>query len=504
LKAKQIKVEVLLGAIVVLVVAGAGGMLVRPAQIPDQVLRARTGDVIWNHDLHARMPEIGNCTVCHHTERIGTTSPKPCEDCHTLWTNAEAVVLPDLFMEVEEPVYSGEQGPPAMTVFHGKCIGCHKAMTEGPVGCRDCHAQTFSGSQGIVEWDHRAHARQMDVDCVRCHHKDTEATWDGEYRGCRNCHKPASVLGLPRPTNRAEHQEAKHGECFKCHTQFNPENDLRSCIDCHKDMTVVEEGKAPSIEEAIHKRCMECHNRAYRDLTPFMPIICRDCHKPDPSLITAPGLGPVLFSHKRHADYETWECDECHHTDVPGEPQTACYRCHGADLFADIPSLPEAMHKRCLGCHEEKGVGLVDWNSFRSPEADLSLFQFESGETSFWWDHRFHAVSLALSCRDCHHNYIRKDGEYVTAARTKATWPQEAGNIQTCRNCHGPEGPVPGSAAEGTEAKNLEGAFKKICIECHKRFEAGPVEWEDFFKLQDDTEAKKGSVGIDIEVQNDE
>ncbi len=489
MKGKQIKVEVLLGAVLMLVVTGAGGMLVRPAGEPDQRLRARIGDVVWNHDLHARMKEIASCTVCHHTERQGIVNPKPCGDCHTLFTNREAVLLADLFMEVEEKTYSGEQGPPAMEVFHNKCLGCHQAMSQGPVGCRDCHAQSFSGPSGIVEWDHRAHARKMEFTCVECHHKDTEALTDADYRACGACHVPAAqLLGLAMPTGIEKHENARHGLCFTCHSVYNPENDLRACKDCHAGLALIIEETAdpeetpPSIETAIHGRCRECHNKAYRDLEPSMPIYCTDCHKPDPSLIMADALGPVLFSHKRHAEYGAWTCDKCHHTDVPGEPHTACRLCHGAGNLADIPGLEEAMHTRCLDGHKEEGVGLTQWESFRSEEAGRRYFQFVGSLGAFFFDHRFHAVGLSLSCRDCHHNTIQKDGVYATAFRIGRPWPEKAGFIQTCRNCHGEEGPVPGSVAEGTNAKNLEESFKKVCIECHRRLGCGPREWEAFFK----------------------
>jgi len=339
LRGKQIKVEVLLAAIAVLVVTGATGMLVRPAQPPDQVLKARLGDVIWNHDLHARMPEIGNCMVCHHTERQGITSPVPCTECHTPWTNRQAMVIPDLYMEVEQPTFGGKDGPPAMQIFHGKCLGCHNAMSEGPVACRDCHAQSFSGSFGMVEWDHRKHARKMEMACVDCHHKDTKARWDGEYRSCSACHAPAKVLELAMATGLEKHEDAKHGRCHTCHTQYNPENDPRSCTDCHPGLILPDEHRAPSLEEAVHGRCMECHSVDSDALETTMPVICIDCHKPDPSMITHPAVGPVLFSHKRHAEYAEWTCIDCHHTDVPGEPHIACYRCHAADHFEGIPPL---------------------------------------------------------------------------------------------------------------------------------------------------------------------
>jgi hypothetical protein len=240
------------------------------------------------------------------------------------------------------------------------------------------------------------------------------------------------------------------------------------------------------MEEALHGRCMECHSVSSDALEPAMPVICIDCHKPDPSMITHPEVGPVLFSHKRHAEYAEWTCIDCHHTDVPGEPHIACYRCHAADHFQDMPTLAEAMQKNCLDCHVEKEAGLTTWASFLSPREDMGLYRYEDEEGAFWWDHRFHAVGLSLSCRDCHHNTIVKDGVYVTAERAGKPWDQKAGAIQTCKSCHGPEGPVAGSVAEGTIAGTLKEAYQKSCIECHVRMEAGPLKWKALYELYED------------------
>ena len=47
-----------------------------------------------------------------------------------------------------------------------------------------------------------------------------------------------------------------------------------------------------------------------------------------------------------------------------------------------------------------------------------------------------------------HHNTIVKDGAYVTAERSGKAWTANDGAIQSCKNCHGVDGPVAGSVAE--------------------------------------------------------
>jgi hypothetical protein len=198
-------------------------------------------------------------------------------------------------------------------------------------------------------------------------------------------------------------------------------------------------------------------------------MVCNECHRPDPSFITHEEAGPVLFSHERHARFdERWTCERCHHTDSPGEPHTACGQCHGTGHFAGIPTLKQAMERSCTGCHEDLKVGLTTWESMKSSTAEVDLFKYEDQSGTFWWDHRFHAVGAAFACSDCHHTLLKGDNS----------------RIQSCRDCHGREGPVRGSPAEGTEAKSLEKAYQASCVECHVRLQGGPLTWEAFFKKE--------------------
>jgi len=503
LKAKIINFKVLLGIPLTLVCFGLMGSFLRPSIQPDEVLPSRFGDVYWNHDFHARMEDISNCTVCHHTEQQGTINPRPCSDCHTDAVQ-QTLITPDLFMEVEAKKYEGDNGPPLMKALHNKCIGCHRAMDAGPLVCGDCHTQKFTGVHGQVTWDHRNHARGMVMDketgldgnCLSCHHQDKKATSDKDYRACHTCHKPvvSHEENMKMETGTKDHKDYKHGECQKCHTLFNPEDDPVSCQECHKGIKVdTEVGDQaslmqpslmrPSLEQAVHGKCAECHNVDYPELTGDMPVTCDDCHKPDPSWIDRPGVQPMLWDHEAHSDYKKVNCQTCHHTDSPGESHVACAQCHGTGLF-DNPSVEKILKEKCLKCHEEEKIGLDTWESLNSEKAVESYYKYESEEGSFWWNHRGHAIDYSFSCQNCHHYLIKRDGQPVMAKRAKVEWPQEANNIQTCRNCHGAEGPVVGSAAEGSNAPKVDSMYKKICLECHQRLEGGPQTWDDFFKVE--------------------
>ncbi len=350
---KRINAKALLGLASLLILVGGLGALMRPGREPDRTISPRIGAVVWNHEQHARMEEIPNCQVCHHTEREGTTNPRPCSTCHKIETEHDMLIQADLFMDIPEQVYEDEHGPPPRVAFHAKCIGCHEALEEGPVLCRDCHTPSSAGDHGRVTWSHYAHSRKFGIDategtahseCTTCHHHDTDTKTDGDYRPCSACHEPAAVRGESNATGLvgiggvadvARHESARHSECATCHTETSPENDLRTCKDCHEPWKYdVLKRELPNLEQAIHQRCQECHNAESEEQTDRMPLSCDGCHAADPSWLASEEFGHVLWSHERHGRYRDMECEVCHHQDIPGEPHLACRSCHGSDPYS--------------------------------------------------------------------------------------------------------------------------------------------------------------------------
>jgi len=71
---------------------------------------------------------------------------------------------------------------------------------------------------------------------------------------------------------------------------------------------------------------------------------------------------PVPFDHAAHAEaLEDPGCGACHHVYdedagaleyVEGE-ETGCAECHGAKKQGSTPSLRQAFHGNCTGCHRE-------------------------------------------------------------------------------------------------------------------------------------------------------
>lgn len=491
MKGRKIDVKKLLGVALAMIILGGGAMMVPPEREPDNVLKNRFGDVIWNHELHARMKAIPNCTVCHHTEQPGAMDLEPCSTCHSLPQGIEGLITPELFTTVAAVQYEGENGPPAMNALHGSCLGCHKAMSQGPVVCRDCHRQTFTGPHGVVEWDHRLHSRKLEMDphrefdddCVSCHHQDLDAATEADYRACGTCHKPIVENQRVIATGIKDHAEIKHGECQECHVEFNPEDHNVPCRECHEGMAVTAPEGRPSLEEAIHQRCSRCHNTDESRTNPDLPGICSDCHKPDPSRIELPGMGTIAWDHRRHGEFGGIECVTCHHTEAAGAPMIACGACHGKNPEVEL-SLRESLDKTCLDCHRREAVGLTSLGSMLIEDVTGGYVRYEGHDGSFWWDHRFHALDTSLSCQNCHHNIIRVDGKYATAVKTGITWSETDGHIQNCRNCHGPSGPVTGSVASDTSAPGLQKAYQDVCVKCHRKLGGGPQSWEDYFSTE--------------------
>ncbi len=73
--------------------------------------------------------------------------------------------------------------------------------------------------------------------------------------------------------------------------------------------------------------------------------------------------GTVTFKHREHQDrIGTDKCNACHHTGkADGSDAKKCTECHAKqDVEKDgkmVPSLKNAKHKRCKGCHREQQKG---------------------------------------------------------------------------------------------------------------------------------------------------
>jgi hypothetical protein len=87
---------------------------------------------------------------------------------------------------------------------------------------------TFDASNGKVTFNHKKHAENLKIDCMKCHH-----TWKkGETSG-------------------------------------------KICHECHKAKA---EGKTPAMKDVMHKDCRGCHDEAKKANKPAGPTGCTQCH----------------------------------------------------------------------------------------------------------------------------------------------------------------------------------------------------------------------------------
>jgi hypothetical protein len=98
-----------------------------PTNIPETItldsISQVYGPVQFSHSQHADI--AGDCATCHHHSPKGSTPA--CGECH------ESIVV--------YHYEAGKKGPDIglKGAYHGLCMGCHKKMQSGPLGCTDCH-----------------------------------------------------------------------------------------------------------------------------------------------------------------------------------------------------------------------------------------------------------------------------------------------------------------------------------------------------------------------------
>ena len=108
------------------------------------------------------------------------------------------------------------------------------------------------------------------------------------------------------------------------------------------------------------------------------------------------------------------------------------------------------------------------------PEKPVRLaYQTKAGKVIF--DHKTHLSEngYGLNCADCHHHPGEGEAETESHGSCGACHakPEEAERIsESCNACHDPEDYDLGEMTARADA------FHAQCIECHKDFEAGPVE----------------------------
>jgi ribosomal protein L37AE/L43A len=117
-------------------------------------------------------------------------------------------------------------------------------------------------------------------ECQTCHHLDMP---DDEATACWECHtdfhQPASIF------DHSLHQNAlgRNNSCTECHTQEHVKQTAEICQDCHETMVpgngqVAFSMLAPAYKDAMHGRCLDCHEgQALEQDRPELAL-CSTCH----------------------------------------------------------------------------------------------------------------------------------------------------------------------------------------------------------------------------------
>ena len=139
----------------------------------------------------------------------------------------------------------------------------------------------------VVNFPHADHQERLkdevigESECQLCHHLNLP---DDEASACSKCHtdyyKSSSIF------NHSLHQQTLGGNesCLECHdTQEHINLTAEICQACHETMGPGAEGAAfsmlaPSYKDAMHGRCLDCHNQQALEQGRPDLAFCSTCH----------------------------------------------------------------------------------------------------------------------------------------------------------------------------------------------------------------------------------
>ena len=278
---------------------------------------------------------------------------------------------------------------------------------------------------------------------------------------------------LQRPA--VEFNHAAHDNALK----------IEGCEACHR---VDENGFDPSLAavagvegrnvltDAYHEACTDCHNRLSGEGRKSGPVTCGECHVkrgPGVSVRVAPNFD--LSLHARHANAFPDDCAKCHHVwDEATQKlvhrentEESCGGCHGGVAVDNSPSLRDAVHHDCVGCHLERADHGEDTGPTRCEGCHdrvqvAAIKQLEEiprlmrGQPNSLWvkgpgairplvafNHENHEKQAA-SCSTCHHQ-----------------------RMQACADCHTLR---PGEDSGGVilERAHHDRTSTLSCVGCHR------------------------------------
>lgn len=176
------------------------------------------------------------------------------------------------------------------------CGTCHhtSGMDRTPLPCSSCHVKKFD-------------------ELFLTNHQD-----NFDEKQCSTCHHPSATIA--EKFSHDDHEtDYTEGDCQTCHHDESIEPEPQACSTCHGKKT---DNAMPSLKDAAHTRCADCHSDFYQDGTKG----CESCHTRQKSV------------------------------EQKNAPQS-CADCHSEPVDALIPTTTNAFHTQCMRCHEEQGKG---------------------------------------------------------------------------------------------------------------------------------------------------
>ena len=274
--------------------------------------------------------------------------------------------------------------------------------------------------------------------------------------------------------------EKSGGDCNSCHT--NKDGKMS------QNFKGWDSTNQKTAMDNFHINCIGCHEETSAKNQVSGPVVCADCHQPNPVISSsrqAMGLDNSL--HYRHLKAYDNKCETCHtdcKTDIykKGE-ETTCRHCHNNAQGENqsesqnqmVISLENAAHESCISCHmtremEKKETGPVkcagchDLEAQKSVEKvspvprldmkqpDMLMIKTGSQELDAQGTNRMNFVAFNHkthegyndTCRVCHHE-----------------------SMSACNTCHTVEG------SENSKGVSLEQAMHKMdreqsCTGCHE------------------------------------
>lgn len=284
------------------------------------------GPVVFAHQMHAEMAEMGGgCETCHHYSEQSGEIP-PCRQCH------------------DESQHKIDLSRPALKgAYHRQCTNCHLDWSHENA-CGFCHEQLVGST---------ATARPDSTDIIGIPHPIIEATSTYTYttpyedgpivtfhhgdhvdmfgQRCVDCHKGDSC-GRCHDAEQAEPAPLNHvTSCISCHEK-------RDCQFCHKDQTTpsFEHGASTGwslVPYHTDKGCESCHGAPDSFRVPKTKCTSCHIHWKDGAFDHAV---TGLTLDENHVDND---CADCHVDLMFTKPPT-CDNCH------DEPMLPERIPGR--------------------------------------------------------------------------------------------------------------------------------------------------------------